>query len=450
MPIVWLLVGIALMLVLNIVFKLNSMLSLLLAAVAVALLNGMGPAKALSSITAGFGGTLGNLAIIVIFGAVIGKLMVDSGASHVLASTLIEKFGIKFIRIAVIVIGLIFGLAMFYEVAFLMVAPLVIAIAIEAGIPWLSLIIPAVCATTVAHSIFPPQPGPVALVEAYGADMGMVYVLGIPMAIIWVIVGGLLVPRFIGKLDRPVPSFMKKDEGLASTAATNPPRFATAILVPLSPALIMITVTILNATVLTKGTPVYEWVNFFGSSIVAMSIALLLAMIFFGFRRQHDMSWVMSAFDGAVKTIAGVILIIGGGGAFKQVVIDTGVGDYIAGAMSGSGVSPYIMAWAITVLIRLATGQGTVSAITAAGIIGSAVVDPVTGTMMAGVDPTLLVLATAAGSNFTTHVNDASFWLFKEYFDLSIKDTFKTWGLLLGTGSIASLAYVMVMSLFIG
>ncbi|WP_418983142.1 SLC13 family permease, partial [Actinotignum sanguinis] len=187
MPIVWLLVGIALMLVLNIVFKVNSMLALLLAAVVVALCNGMGPMETLKTVTTGFGSTLGSLAIIVVFGAVIGRLMVDSGASHVLASGLIRRFGLRFVRIAVIIIGLIFGLAMFYEVAFLMIAPRVISIAEEAKVPWLRLAIPAVCATTVAHSIFPPQPGPVALIDQYHADAGMVYLLGIPMAILWVI-----------------------------------------------------------------------------------------------------------------------------------------------------------------------------------------------------------------------------------------------------------------------
>ena len=158
----------------------------------------------------------------------------------------------------------------------------------------------------------------------------------------------------------------------------------------------------------------------------------------------------MDKFNKAVSIIAGVVMIIGAGGAFKQVVIDSGIGDYIGGFMSAGAVSPYIMAWFITVLIRLATGQGVVSAMTAASIIGAAVMDPATGVMQAGVDPTLLVLATAAGSNFMTHINDASFWLFKEYFDLSIKDTLKTWGGLLASGSLVSLAYVMCLSPFFG
>ncbi|MDE1536422.1 gluconate:H+ symporter [Actinotignum sp. GS-2025c] len=448
MPIVWLLVGIALMLVLNIVFKVNSMLALLLAAVVVALCNGMGPMETLKTVTTGFGSTLGSLAIIVVFGAVIGRLMVDSGASHVLASGLIRRFGLRFVRIAVIIIGLIFGLAMFYEVAFLMIAPLVISIAQEAKVPWLRLAIPAVCATTVAHSIFPPQPGPVALIDQYHADAGMVYLLGIPMAILWVIVGGVLLPKVLGNLERPVPKFMSGDEN-DKEAAVNPPSFFVSLIVPLSPAIIMISVTIANIWV-DKESMLGQWLNFFGSSPVAMSVALVLAMLLFGIQRGHKGEWVMDKFNKAVSIIAGVVMIIGAGGAFKQVVIDSGIGDYIGGFMSAGAVSPYIMAWFITVLIRLATGQGVVSAMTAASIIGAAVMDPATGVMQAGVDPTLLVLATAAGSNFMTHINDASFWLFKEYFDLSIKDTLKTWGGLLASGSLVSLAYVMCLSPFFG
>lgn len=168
-------------------------------------------------------------------------------------------------------------------------------------------------------------------------------------------------------------------------------------------------------------------VNFIGSSPIAMFIAMVVAFVLFGTARGHDMQWVMNAFESAVKSIAMVILIIGAGGVLKQTIIDTGIGDTIGMLMSHGNISPYIMAWLITVLIRLATGQGVVSAMTAAGIISAAILDPATGQLI-GVNPALLVLATAAGSNTLTHINDASFWLFKGYFDLSVKDTLKTSG----------------------
>ncbi|HHU9371237.1 TPA: gluconate:H+ symporter [Escherichia coli] len=409
--ILWVVFGIGLMLVLNLKFKINSMVALLVAALSVGMLAGMDLMSLLHTMKAGFGNTLGELAIIVVFGAVIGKLMVDSGAAHQIAHTLLARLGLRYVQISVIIIGLIFGLAMFYEVAFIMLAPLVIVIAAEAKIPFLKLAIPAVAAATTAHSLFPPQPGPVALVNAYGADMGMVYIYGVLVTIPSVICAGLILPKFLGNLERPTPSFLKADQPVDMN---NLPSFGVSILVPLIPAIIMISTTIANIW-LVKDTPAWEVVNFIGSSPIAMFIAM-------------------------------VILIIGAGGVLKQTIIDTGIGDTIGMLMSHGNISPYIMAWLITVLIRLATGQGVVSAMTAAGIISAAILDPATGQLV-GVNPALLVLATAAGSNTLTHINDASFWLFKGYFDLSVKDTLKTWGLLELVNSVVGLIIVLIISM---
>lgn len=444
MHIMGVVLGIALMLVLNMKFKVNAMVSLLIAALTIGFLERMGPAELLETIQTGFGSTLGSLAIIVVFGAVIGKLMVDSGAATRLADTLIEKFGVGKVKVAMVIVGLVFGLAMFYEVAFIILAPLIIAVAVEAKVPFLKIAIPAVAATTTAHSLFPPQPGPVALVDAYGADTGMVYIYALIVAIPTVIITGWVLPRFLGYLDRPVPKLMRPDEDIP---ADQRPSFALSLFVPLIPAIVMISATITKAFI-SEDSAAYEWVSFIGSSIPAMAIALIAAIYFFGIKQGRSMEWTMGVFKSAVKGIAMVILIIGAGGALKQVIIDSGVGDYIGSLMTATSISPYIMAWAITVLIRLATGQGVVSAMTAAGIISAALMDPVKGTITA-VNPALLVVATAAGSNTLTHVNDASFWLFKGYFDLSVKDTLKTWGLLQLCNSIVGLVVVMGISVFV-
>ncbi|MCO6544479.1 MAG: gluconate permease GntP [Gilliamella sp.] len=440
--ILWVILGIGLMLFFNIRFKINSMIALLATAIFVGLMAKMDLLSILKTIKSGFGGTLGELAIIVVFGAVIGKLMVDSGAAHQIAEALLKKLGIKYVKIAIIIMGLIFGLAMFYEAAFIILAPLVIALAKEAKIPFLKLAIPGVAAATTAHSLFPPQPGPVALVNAYGADMGTVYIYGLIVAIPSVICAGIILPKFLGNLVRPTPQFLQSEIPIDKN---NLPSFFTSITVPLIPAYIMIATTIANIW-LEKGTTAYSVFNFIGSSQIAMFIAMVTAFIFFGKKLDYSMEWIMKSFDNAVKGIAMVVLIIGAGGALKQIIIDTGIGDTIGQLMSTGGVSPYIMAWLITVLIRLATGQGVVSAMTAAGIIGAAVIDPTTGGMRS-VSPALLVLATAAGSNTLTHINDASFWLFKGYFDLSIKDTLKTWGLLELINSIVGLVVVLIISI---
>mgnify|MGYP001516632111 FL=1 len=271
--ILWVVFGIGLMLVLNLKFKINSMVALLVAALSVGMLAGMDLMSLLHTMKAGFGNTLGELAIIVVFGAVIGKLMVDSGAAHQIAHTLLARLGLRYVQLSVIIIGLIFGLAMFYEVAFIMLAPLVIVIAAEAKIPFLKLAIPAVAPATTPHSLFPPQPGPVALVNAYGADMGMVYIYGVLVTIPSVICAGLILPKFLGNLERPTPSFLKADQPVDMN---NLPSFGVSILVPLIPAIIMISTTIANIW-LVKDTPAWEVVNFIGSSPIAMFIAMVVA-----------------------------------------------------------------------------------------------------------------------------------------------------------------------------
>ncbi|SDD79449.1 D-fructuronate permease [Sanguibacter gelidistatuariae] len=442
--ILWVVMGIGLMLLLNIKWKINPMIALLLAALFIGFLEGYAPLDLVQTIQNGFGSTLGSLAIIVVFGAVIGKLMVDSGAAHRIAGTLIKRFGIQHVKWAMVIVGLVFGLAMFYEVAFIIMAPLIIAIAVEAKVPFLKIAIPAVAAATTAHSLFPPQPGPVALIDIYGADTGKVYIYAIIIAIPTVLITGFLLPRFLGNLDRPIPRLLRPE--IEPTEETMP-SFGVSLLVPLIPAILMISATVANIWLVEDSTT-YQWVNFFGSSTISVSVALAAAIFFFGIRTKLGIQWSMKTFESAVKGIAMVVLIIGAGGALKQVIIDTGIGDYIGTLMSASSISPYILAWLITVLIRLATGQGVVSAMTAAGIIGAALMDPTTG-MLVGVDPALLVLATAAGSNTLTHVNDASFWLFKGYFDLSIKDTLKTWGLLELCNSLVGLGMVMLISVFV-
>jgi len=438
LPIIWVVFGVAVLLILNMKFKLNSFLSLLIAAILVGILNGLSLPEVIETIKEGFGSTLGSLALIIGFGAVLGKLMVDSGAAQRISSTLINKFGSKYVQWAILIIGAIFGVSVFYEVAFMILAPLVISIAIQAKIPYLRLGMTMVASATMAHSIFPPQPGPVALVSAYGADMGMVYILGLVVVIPSIICAGIILPKVLRNLERPVPPMGKQPKVFTDEEM---PRFSISLLIPLTPAIIITCATIINLFI-EEGTTLYQIVNFFGSAEISMLFTVLIAIYVFGIRIGRSMSEVMDSFSGAIKGISMIIFIIGAGGAFKQVILDTGVGDTIASMMQNSSVSPLLMAWFITALLRIATGQGVVSAITAAGIVG-----PLMHTF--DVNPVLMVLATAAGSNTITHVNDASFWLFKEYFNLTIKDTFKTWGLLLLTNSVVGITIVMILSLFI-
>ncbi|WP_040160217.1 GntT/GntP/DsdX family permease, partial [Nigerium massiliense] len=256
--ILFVVLGIGAMLFLNIKFKLNAMLALLIAALLIGFLEMAGinlgwlpplgdnavlnPQTLLKTIQTGFGSTLGSLAMIVVFGAVIGKLMVDSGAASQIAETLIAKFGIRYVKIAMVIAGMVFGLAMFYEVAFIILAPLIVAVAHEAKMPFMKLAIPAVAATTTAHSLFVPQPGPVALANAYGADVGMSYVLGLVVAIPTVFVTGWILPRFLGNLDYASPALLQADD---EVPLDKRPSFGVSILLQLSNSLVGLAVVLL-------------------------------------------------------------------------------------------------------------------------------------------------------------------------------------------------------------
>ena len=438
LPILWVALGVVLLLFLNMKLKLNSVLALLISAIFVGVLNGMTLPEVATSLKAGLGGTFGSLALVIGFGAVLGKLMVDSGAAQRVATTLLNKFGVKNVQWAILIVGAIFGISVFYEVAFIILAPLVISIAIEAKTPYLRLGMTMVAAATMAHSIFPPQPGPVALVDAYGADMGMVYILGLVVVIPAVICAGIILPRLLKLPDLPTPPLLKKSKEFTDEEM---PSFGLSLVVPLIPAIIITCATILNYFI-EEGSTIHQVVNFFGSAEISLMLAVLVAIYVFGLRVGRNMKEIMGSFSGAIEGIAMVVFIVGSGGAFKQIILDAGVGDAIAAMMQNTSISPLIMAWFITALLRIATGTGVVSAITAAGIVG-----PLIHTF--DVSPVLMVLATAAGSNTITHVNDASFWLFKEYFNISIKDTFKTWGLLLLTNSVVGLIVVLILDIFI-
>lgn len=437
LPLISLVIGVALLLFLNIKLKINSILALIFSAIVVGFINGMKPVAILETIKEGLGSTLGSLALIIGFGAVLGKLMVDSGAAQRIASTLINKFGAKHVQWALIIVGAVFGISVFYEVAFMILAPLVISIAVEAKTPFMKLAITMVAATTLSHSIFPPQAGPTALVDAYNADMGMVYILGIIVFIPSVFMAGIVLPKFMKNMDYPVPPLLKKNKVFSESEM---PSFGMSLFIPLIPAIVISISTILSLFI-TEDTLLHETVTFLGSAEISLIIAILTAIVIFGLRKGKNMDDMMKTFESGLKGVATIIFIVGAGGAFKEVILEANVGNYIADIMKDTNISPLIMAWLITALIRIATGQGVVSAITAAGIVG-----PLIPTF--NVSPVLMVLATAVGSNTITHVNDASFWLFKEYFNISIKDTFKTWGVLLLTTSITGLIVVLILDLF--
>ena len=438
LPLIWVGVGILLLIVFNLKFKMHNLISLTLVAIIVGILEKMKIGSLVTTLQTGLGSTLGALALIVVFGAIIGKLMIESGASQKIANTIIDKFGIKYLPWGLLIIGVIFGMSMFYEVAFLITAPLVVSIAREAKIPYMKLVIPTVAGATMGHSLFPPQPGPMALVTAFNVDIGQVYILGLIVIIPAIIFSGIVLPKLLGKLDMPISNQLKAPKEFLEEDL---PSFGISILVPLIPAILMISTTIVKLFV-SKDSQFYGIINFLGSADISMLIAVLVAMYVFGTRRGMDGKKIADHMTKAISGVSNVLLVISAGGAFKQVLLDSGVGKDIVIMMQHSNLSPLIFAWIITAIIRIITGQGAVAAITVAGIM-----QPMIGAL--SVNPVLMLLAIACGSNTITLMYDGGFLLFKETFGISMKDTFKTWGLLELSNSVIGLIVCLLLNLVI-
>lgn len=439
-PVLWVVFSIAILLVLTVKVKLHSMIALLLIAVFVAFVEGMDSGALVTAIAKGAGSTLGGVGLIIVLGAALGQLMTDCGASKKIADTIVNSCGVRFLRWGLLIVGTIFGISMFFEVAFMIVVPLVVSIAKEAKIPYMMLIIPVLAAVAQAHSLLPPQPGPVALMNAFGADSGSIYMLGIVVLVPSIICAGIILPKFlkgIDQYDEPRLGNLKNID----FSNYKLPSFFICLLIPLLPAIFMIGNTFVSSF-MDKTSTIVKAFTFLGSPNISLLIAVLVALYVFGIRAGRTIEAASDSITSAIKGISTVVLIIGAGGVFKEVIIDAGVGQHIAAAVTGMSISPLILAWFITVIIRWATGQGAVSAITAAGIVGPLI--PVFN-----VDPTLMMLATAAGSNTITMPNDAAFWMMKETFNLTMGQTFKTWGLLELVNSVVGLGIVLLLSLFI-
>ncbi|WP_057871882.1 gluconate:H+ symporter [Liquorilactobacillus ghanensis] len=439
LDLIWVFVGILLLVFLIVKVKMHNILALILSGLFIAFAEGMKIGQIVPTIEKGVGGVLSTLALIVIFGAIIGKLMTDSGASQQIADTIVEKMGVKLLPFALLIIGTIFGMSMFYEVAFLITVPLVISIAKEAKIPYMKLIIPTIAGATMGHSIFPPQPGPMALVTAFHADIAQVYIWGFVVIVPTIICSGVLIRRFIpGLAEMPLGNVMKP---APKKPKAELPGFGISLLVPLLPAILMIFSSIIK--LLYKQTSfMYKFASFIGSAEISMLLAVLVAMVAFGYARGVSGKEITKSMTGAIEGISNVLLVIAAGGIMKQVIIDSGIGNVIVELVGKVPISPFILAWIITVLIRILTGQGAVAAITAAGIVAPMIT-------AFHVSPVLMVLACACGSNTTTLMYDGGFLLFQQSFGISLKDTFKTWGALEFVNSVVGLLVVLVLNLFI-
>ncbi|WP_437612168.1 gluconate:H+ symporter [Erwinia sp. V71] len=438
MPITIIAAGVILLLVLMIVFKVNGFIALVFVSAVVGIAEGMTPLEAVASIQKGIGGTLGSLALILGFGAMLGRLVSDTGAAQRVATTLIAAFGKQRLQWALMITGLIVGLAMFYEVGFVLLLPLVFTVVAAAQLPLLYVGVPMVAALSVTHCFLPPHPGPTAIATIFGANLGTTLLYGMIITIPTVIIAGPIFSKFLKNFEKSPP------EGLFNPKIFEDhemPGFWTSIFAAIIPVILMAVAAVFELT-MPKENPVRQFFEFIGNPAVALFISVVIAVFILGLRNGRKMEQVMDMCGDSIAAIAMIVFIIAGGGAFKQVLVDSGVGNYIAGMMKGSSLSPLLMCWTVAAMLRIALGSATVAAITTAGI-----VTPIIA--VTGADPALMVLAVGSGSVIASHVNDPGFWLFKGYFNLSVVETLKTWTVMETLISFLGLAGVLILNMIL-
>lgn len=435
MPITIIALGVILLLVMMIVFKVNGFIALIFVSALVGIAEGMTPLEAVDSIQKGVGGTLGGLAMILGFGAMLGKLVSDTGAAQRVATTLIAAFGKQRVQWALMVTGLIVGLAMFYEIGFVLLLPLVFTVVAASGLPLLYVGAPMVAALSVTHCFLPPHPGPTAIATIFGANLGTTLLYGMIITIPTVIVAGPVFSKFLKSFEKTPPEGLYNPKVFTEEEM---PGFGISIFAAIIPVILMAIAAIFEMTT-PEGNVLRQFFVFIGNPAVALFIAVVIAVFTLGLRNGRKMDEVMEMCSSSIGSIAMIVFIIAGGGAFKQVLVDSGVGDYIAGMMKGSSLSPLLMCWTVAAMLRIALGSATVAAITTAGI-----VTPIIAVTHA--DPALMVLAVGSGSVIASHVNDPGFWLFKGYFNLSVTETLKTWTVMETLISVMGLAGVLVLN----
>ncbi|AVO01331.1 gluconate:H+ symporter [Staphylococcus simulans] len=447
-PLITVVIGILILLALIIVLKLNTFISLIITSMVTALMLGMPLDKVVETVEKGMGSTLGHIAIIFGLGAILGKLLSDGGGATRIADTLIDKFGEKHVQWAMVVAAFVIGIALFFEVGLVLLVPLVFTLAKRTKVSPLKIGLPMITALSVTHGFLPPHPGPVVIAKELHASLGEVLLYGFIIAIPVTIIAGPVFGKIAQKL---TPTAYTREGDISSLGAqkefkeSEMPGFGVSVLTATLPVILMLIATVvqlITGNVDNSKNAFIGIINFIGTADTAMLIAVLFAMVTMGIRQGRNNKAIMQSVTDAIYPIGMMILIIGGGGTFKQVLIDGGVGDTIAKMFEGSTMSPILLAWIVAAVLRLALGSATVAAISTTGIVLPLL-------QASDVNVALVVLAIGAGSVILSHVNDAGFWMFKEYFGLTIKETFLTWSLLETIISVSGLIFILFLSLFV-
>ena len=439
MPLLLCLAAILLLILLVVYFKIDTFISFLLVSIGLGIAVGMDIRQISASITKGIGNTLGPLVIILGFGAMLGKLVADSGAAQQITRSLTNIFGTKYIQWGMALAGLIIGIPLFYTAGFIVVVPLIFAIAATTRLPLLYVGVPMLAALSVAHGFLPPHPSPTAIAEQLHADMSKTLIYGIIVAIPTISLAGPLFAKTLRKYN-PKPS--NNILQIEPMPVSEMPRIGISLITALMPV-ILLAVTAIILFFVPPSAFLGRTMEFLGDPNIAMLLSVLVAIYFLGMKRGKKIPVIMKQLEEAFKSISVILLIIAGSGIFMQVMSDGGVSVYIGQILKDMQLSPLILGWLIAAIIRVCIGSATVAGLTTVGIML-----PIIG-INQHIRPELMVLSIGAGSLMFSHVNDGGFWLFKEYFNLTIKQTFLTWTMMETIVSVTGLIGVLILSHFV-
>jgi Gnt-I system high-affinity gluconate transporter len=418
--------------------KINAFLAFLVVSIVTGLLLGIPFGSIAGSVYKGIGETLGQLAIVIVLGAMLGKIVAESGAAQRIATYMMTVFGEKYIQWALMVTGFIIGIPLFYNVGFVLMIPLIFSVVYKYKLPAVYIGLPMLASLSVTHGFLPPHPAPAALVGQFHANMGKTLLYGMTIAIPAVILAGLVYSRTLKHIvSSPLEGLVAAEKPEAQL-----PGFGNSLLTSLLPVILLMLTTILplvtHPDAQEKGL-----LAFIGDPSIILLLAIAVATYSLGIRGGMTIKKIMHIYEDAVKDVAVILLIVAGAGALKEVFSDSGVSKEIAAVLQGWPIHPLVLGWLMAAIIRVCLGSATVAGLTAAGILL-----PLINRLH--VNPNLMVLSVGAGSLFFSHVNDSGFWMFKEYFNLSIKDTIRSWSVMETIVSLVGLAGVLLLNLVVG
>ncbi|RFZ83314.1 gluconate transporter [Mucilaginibacter terrenus] len=418
--------------------KVNPFLAFLIVSIVAGLCLGIPLNKINASVQKGLGDTLGSLAIIICLGAMLGKLVANSGAAQKISEVLVSAFGIKYIQLALVAAAFIIGIPLFYGIGFVLMVPLIFSVVYKYKLPAVYIGLPMIAALSVTHGFLPPHPSPSALVVMFHANMGVTLLYGLCIAIPAIILAGPVFSLFLKKIPSEPLATFRAEELPADKVPGAANSFFTALL-----PVILLAVTAAIPFINGINLQTQKIVAFVGDPSIVMLIALLVGTVTLGIKQGKTLNQLGNTYAEAIKDISLILLIIGGSGAFKQVLTDSGVSNEIASGLQSFNLQPLFLGWLIAAIIRVSLGSATVAGLTAAGIVAPLLIaNP-------AINPNLMVLSIGAGSLAFSHVNDSGFWLFKEYFNLTLKDTFLSWSIMESLVAVIGLAGVLILNLFV-